>query len=206
MTFDTWLTFVILELLLCLTPGPAVMFVTTTAAERGARAAIVGTAGILTSNVMYFLISATGVAALLLASPTLFDVLRWGGSLYLLVLGARMIVTRQAVKEGATETVVSRDAGNTSLLHGFLVQTLNPKAIAFFAALLPQFVDPAASVVPQILILTVTSVTVEASVMLFYIWMTVTFGQRAGDQGKLWFRRLGGAFLIVAALRMALSN
>lgn len=206
MTLHTWLTFVLLELFLCLTPGPAVMFVTATAAQRGARAAVVGTAGILGSNVMYFVISATGVAALLLASPALFTVLRWGGSLYLLILGTRMILTYRPAAARTREPGEPRDNARLPLLHGFLVQTLNPKAIAFFAALLPQFVNPAASIAPQIAILTLTSVTVEASVMLFYIWMTLRFGRQTGERGKLWFRRFGGAFLIIAALRMALSS
>lgn len=197
MTLDTWLTFVILELLICMTPGPAVMFVTTTASERGAKAAVIGTSGILISNVMYFVISGTGVAAVLVASPTLFEILRWAGSGYLLFLGSRLLLTR-------TSTAAAQDPAqaNISLLHGFMVQTLNPKAIAFFVALYPQFIDPAAALAPQLLILTGTSLVIEAGVMASYIVLTIHYGKRAGRRGKIWFRRLGGAFLIVAAVRL----
>jgi homoserine/homoserine lactone efflux protein len=199
MTFDTWLTFTILEFFLCLTPGPAVLFVTTTAAARGLRAGLIATAGILTSNVMYFVISGTGVAALLLASPVLFNILRWGGGAYLLLLGADMLFRAPAPQAEATAA-----PGDISILHGFMIQTLNPKAIAFFSALLPQFIDPAVAVLPQMTILTVTSVLVEAGVMAFYIWLVLRFGKQAGARGHLWFRRLGGAFLVLAAIRLAL--
>ncbi len=199
MTFDTWLTFVILEFFLCLTPGPAVLFVTTTAAARGWRAGLIATGGILAGNLLYFVISGTGVAAVLLASPRLFDVLRWGGSAYLLVLGAKMLFSTPAPETAAPEAT-----GDISLLHGFMVQTLNPKAIAFFSALLPQFIDPATALLPQITILTVTSVIVEAGVMGAYIWLVLRFGKQAGTSGQLWFQRLGGGFLILAAIRLAL--
>jgi len=206
MTVDTWLAFTILELFLCLTPGPAVLFVTMTTAAHGARAGFIATGGILASNLMYFVISATGVAAVLLASPALFEALRWGGSAYLLYLGLRMLFSGKEVASTEVNMPVAPPAANISLLHGFMVQTLNPKAIAFFAALLPQFVNPGAPVAPQVLILTVTSVSVEASVMALYIWLTLRFGQQAGSGGKLWFKRIGGAFLVLAALRLAVTS
>jgi len=201
MTFENWLAFAVLEVFLCLTPGPAVLFVTMTSATHGARAGIIAAAGILASNLMYFVISGTGVAAVLLASPLLFEVLRWGGSAYLLYLGLRMVFDR---REPATGSKTA--ASDISLLHGFMVQTLNPKAIAFFAALLPQFVDPAYPLVPQMLVLTLTSVLIEALVLGLYIQLTLRFGQQAGLRGRLWFRRCGGVFLVLAALRLAVTS
>lgn len=204
MSLDTWLTFALLELFLCLTPGPAVLFVTSTTAARGLRAGWIATTGILASNLMYFVISGTGVAAVLLASPTLFTVLRWGGSAYLLLLGTTMLFS--AATPTKPETPIKPATGDISILHGFMIQTLNPKAIAFFAALLPQFIVPTTPILPQMTILTVTSVIVEAGVMALYIWLTLRFGQQAGERGKLWFKRIGGGFLILAAARLAITG
>jgi len=202
MTLDTWLTFAVLELLLCLTPGPAVLFVTTSTVTRGLRAGLTATAGILASNLMYFVVSATGVAAILLASTTLFEVLRYGGSAYLLFLGLRMLLSKPAPVTDAPTPAVA----DISLMHGFMEQTLNPKAIAFCVALLPQCVNPAASVAPQNAILTITALVIEASVMLCYIWLSLHLGKRAGTRGQLWFRRTGGLFLILAASRLFLDR
>ena len=204
MNLDIWLTFVVLELFLCLTPGPAVLFVTATTAARGLRGGWIATAGILASNLMYFVISGTGVVAVLLASPTLFNVLRWAGSAYLLLLGATMALS--AATNTYPETAEAPVTGDISILHGFMIQTLNPKAIAFFAALLPQFVVPSAPILPQMTILTVTSVVVEAGVMALYIWLTLRFGRQAGERGKLWFKRIGGGFLILAAARLVITG
>jgi len=206
MSFDTWLAFIILEVFLCLTPGPAVLFVTMTTAAQGVRAGFIATGGILASNLMYFVVSATGVAAVLLASPALFEILRWGGSAYLLYLGLRMLFSPREVVSTAVDKPLVLPAANISLLHGFMVQTLNPKAIAFFVALLPQFVNPEAPIAAQVLILTVTSISVEAIVMALYIWLTLRLGQQAGSGGRLWFKRSGGAFLILAALRLAVAS
>lgn len=203
MTLDTLITFTILELLLCLSPGPAVIFVTSTAAAHGIRAAWIATAGILTSNLMYFVISGSGVAAVLQASSTMFNILRWGGSLYLLVLGVRMFFNNMALGTDKPTAAPLVSNNNISIVHGFMVQTLNPKAIAFFAALLPQFVNPALPLVPQMTILTMTSLTVETTVMAFYIWMTHRFGQQTRNKGNVWIKRLGGGFLMLAASRLA---
>lgn len=205
MTLDTWLTFTILELLLCLSPGPAVMFISGTAAERGARPALAATVGVLLANLLYFTLSGSGVAAVLLASPLLFLILRWAGSAYLLYLGIRMLIeTYRSATVGATPPQPGLPAAShTWVLPGFLVQTLNPKAIAYFVALLPQFIDPAHALLPQMLILTGTSVVVEAAVLGGYIWLTLYLGRRTAGQGRLWIKRLGGAFLIFAACRLA---
>ena len=206
MTLDTWLTFTVLELLLCLSPGPAVLFITATAATRGAGTALAAATGILLANLLYFALSGTGVAAVLLASPSLFLVLRWAGSAYLFYLGVRLLLTSPAHRDAVMETPAQSPEKSirARVLQGFFVQTLNPKALAYFVALLPQFIAPSQALLPQMLILTATSVLVEASVLGAYIWLTLYLGRRGTGHGRLWIKRLGGACLILAACRLAL--
>src|SRR5215831_5022893 len=94
MTLNVWLAFVVLETVLCFTPGPAVVFVVSTSLARGARAGLGGACGIVACNTFCFLLSALGVAAVIVSSNRLFVMLKWLGAAYLVWVGARMLLAR----------------------------------------------------------------------------------------------------------------
>lgn len=201
MTLETWIAFTLLEGLLCLVPGPAVLFVIGQGLVQGPRPAVAASVGILSANAAYFVISATGLGALLLASYEVFSAIKWLGVGYLVWLGLRALLARPEVL--ALERQRPAPAWRV-LRRGFLVQAANPKNILFFVALLPQFVDPAGNIAMQMLILGVTSVVVEFAVL-------ATYGALAGrlrhfatrPDVALWFERVAGGLLIAAGLGMA---
>jgi homoserine/homoserine lactone efflux protein len=204
-TLNTWIAFVVLETLLCFTPGPAVLYVVSTALARGPRAALGGALGIVACNTFYFLLSALGVAAVILASQRLFVALEWIGAAYLVWLGLRMLLRRPAP---AASAEVGRTQGSVvaALLRGFGVQAANPKAIAFFVALLPQFVDARLPIAGQIFVLAATSVLIELGVLSFYTWVALRAGALAGARWTAALERVAGAFLIAAGARLAFGR
>ena len=159
MTLATWLLFCVTEAALCIIPGPAVLLVLSTALRRGLPSATRATAGILTGNTMYFALSATGIAAVIVASHLVFSALKWAGAAYLVWLGLRMLLARA----GSHGAGALRPAANSErvFVRAFIVQAANPKALVFFIALLPQFINPAGSVPQQILLLGLSSVVIE---------------------------------------------
>ena len=162
-----WAAFVLIESTLCLTPGPAVLLVVAQSLSRGAAASAWSTLGILTANVLYFALSATGLGAVLLASYELFSLVRWLGVIYLVFVGVRMFVGDRGVRtlaSGPTEA----GGGRRTFVSGFVLQATNPKALLFFVALLPQFITPTGSIAVQIMILGITSVAIELVVLLGY--------------------------------------
>jgi homoserine/homoserine lactone efflux protein len=202
MTLETWIAFTVLETVLCFTPGPAVLFVTSTALARGSRAGLGGAWGIVACNTFYFLLSALGVATVILASSRLFMALKWVGAAYLVYLGIKMLWSRAVTAEA--QTPLAQMSGYAALVRGFGVQAANPKALAFFVALLPQFVDARASVWMQVGILALTSVAIELGVLSFYVWIASRARAYAGSRYTAWLKRASGALLVAAGARLAL--
>lgn len=201
MSSTTWWLFATTELVLCLTPGPAVLFVLSSALRSGARRSVAANAGILAANAIYFLISATSLGTLLAASYHLFFAAKWLGAAYLIYLGLRAIFGRS--------TVLAVEAPKPSyarrlLAGGFFVQASNPKAIVFFSAFLPQFLDAREPVAMQVAILGATSLTIEFFVLLGY---GVAAGRVSGlaqqPRYAAWTNRLAGAFLVGAGAGLA---
>jgi threonine/homoserine/homoserine lactone efflux protein len=118
---------------------------------------------------VYFAISAAGLGAAILTSYQLFSLIRWAGAAYLVWLGL------QAIFGGHSRFLPEANGGSGAIesnarlfTNGFLLQAANPKALVFFAAILPQFVTPAEPMAIQFALLGVTSVVAEFFVLLGY--------------------------------------
>ena len=194
MPLRTWVLFCATETVLCLTPGPAVLLVVSQAISRGAWSGLAATLGVLTANTVYFALSATGVGAILLGSSPAFAVIKWVGAAYLVWLGARMIFARRATPASTTAAVSSRASFSAAVV----TQGSNPKALIFFVAILPQFIDPGARVLPQILILGVTSLVIEFVVLGAYI-ATCHAARGVSDRPEfaMTLQRAGGVLLVL---------
>jgi threonine/homoserine/homoserine lactone efflux protein len=201
MTLTTWLLFCLTETVLCIIPGPAVLLVLSTALRRGFPVATRATAGILAGNTMYFALSATGIAAVIVASHLVFNALKWAGAAYLVWLGVRMLLSRA----GGHGAAAARPAGNVErvFVRAFVVQAANPKALVFFIALLPQFINPAGSVAQQILLLGLSSVVIEFVVLSLYAALAAGARTFAVTRFSSLLERVGGAILIAAGARLA---
>lgn len=135
--------FVGAALLLLVVPGPSVLYIVTQSVSHGRRAGIASVAGITTGTLVHIAAATVGLSALLASSALAFDVVKYLGAAYLIVIGVR----RLAGLERAQEERV-RGPRNLGRLYrqGIVVNTLNPKTALFFLAFLPQFVDPSRGV------------------------------------------------------------
>jgi len=114
-------------------------------------------------------------------------------------MGLRMLLSR-----GREAAAVAPQQGPRSFLRGFVVQAANPKALVFFVALLPQFIDPGASVAFQILVLGVSSLIIEFFVLAAYVALAIRARRLAGSRWAASLERVGGGFLVAAGARLAL--
>ena len=203
MTWQLWLLFVTTEAVLSISPGPAVLYVLSQAIHRGPGKSVWASWGILSANAMYFILSATSLGAVIVASYKLFFLIKWIGAAYLVYLGISSFLGKSSVLSLPEEKADSR-SGPRILRDGFLLQAANPKAILFFTAILPQFIDAHHNVAFQIFILGVSSIVVEF-IILF------TYGQLAGralaaarnPRFEKLTNRIAGSLLIGAGVGLA---
>lgn len=203
MSIEGWLLFVATETILCLSPGPAVLLVLSVSLTKGCPAGLQVSAGVLLANTFYFLLSATSLGAILLASWEIFFLVKWIGAAYLIWLGVKMCLSRGADNHPpALHPNASARFGN--FLHGIVAQGANPKALVFFTALLPQFVNPASPLAPQIAILAITSVIIEFGVLAGYAALA-SRANRVAQRPRFMnvLNRIGGGLLIGAGAGLA---
>jgi threonine/homoserine/homoserine lactone efflux protein len=206
MTFQLWFVFAITELLLSLTPGPAVLLVVSTGMKSGAALSRCSAAGILFTNACYFTLSALGLGAALLASQTIFAIVRWLGVVYLVYLGVKLIWHAKDVIELDTlPTIAAKKTKWQTFTQGVALQAGNPKAILFFVALLPQFVVTETAVAPQFFLLGVTSIVQEAIVLVIYgILAAKASRQIKRPHMRILQEQLSGVMLVAAAVGLSL--
>jgi threonine/homoserine/homoserine lactone efflux protein len=196
--------FVVTEGLLGIVPGPAVLLVVAQGLTRGTPAGVSAILGILTGNTIYFALSATSLGALIVASYEVFFLIKWLGTAYLIWLGI-------SVFRGRSSTLSVKPARRAGLprvfANGLILQLANPKALLFFVALLPQFIDPSADIMQQITILGVTGILLDFAVLLVYSTFASRFRTLATQSrfGRI-TDRISGSFLIGAAALTAATR
>lgn len=141
---ETLLAFIAAAVVLIVIPGPGVLFVIGRSLALGRRAGLLSVLGNALGNIPAILAVAFGIGALVASSIVAFTILKVVGAAYLVYLGIQAIRHRNDHVSAPTRVPTSRW---TLLRQGFVVGVTNPKTIAFFVAVLPQFVDPHAGAV-----------------------------------------------------------
>jgi threonine/homoserine/homoserine lactone efflux protein len=136
-----WL-FVVSGLLLNITPGQDTLYIVTRSVAQGRRAGLWSVLGISTGSVLHTLAAAFGLSAILATSASAFSVVKFAGAAYLIYLGVKMLVERQASASAAVEPALQHESAWAIYRAAVLTNVLNPKVALFFLAFLPQFVAP----------------------------------------------------------------
>lgn len=201
MSPELWLTFVAASTALLLIPGPTVLLVLSYALSRGRSVAVACALGVATGDFIAMTASLLGLGALVMASATLFTVLKWLGAAYLVWMGIKLL--RSAPSEGLT--VPRREVTARGVFgHAAMVTALNPKSIAFFVAFVPQFIQPQAPLAPQFGVLIATFVGLAGLNTLAYALLADRLRLAIARPAVLgWLTRAGGAALVGMGLMTA---
>lgn len=196
--WDTYWLYVLTEVALSLSPGPAVMLVIACGLGLGARRSIWAALGILAANAFYFALSASALGAVLLASRPFFTAIKWLGAAYLIYIGLSAIFGRPSpitVSSG-----ILRRTPWALFLAGLTLQLANPKTLIFFVAILPQFVDARLPIGAQMLWLAAGSIIPEFFILAGYGFLASRAQHLATDpRFARWTDRIAGALVLAAA-------
>ncbi|MGE9007094.1 LysE family translocator [Leptospira interrogans] len=165
MTMTTYLLYLAAVAVLVLSPGPTMLTCMTTALNEGKSGALAAAVGSISAVLGVMALSALGLGALLAASELAFTVVKVIGAIYLIWLG---IKTFGNTAEAVDIKSAPADSGRrlrTHYVRGLLVGSSNPKAILFFTAFFPQFLNPVEPFAPQYSILAVTFIACEFTVL-----------------------------------------
>ena len=199
---ETLLLFLATTFVVVLSPGPAAIAVTGEAASNGLRRSFLVILGVAIANVSFFVLTATGIATLIIASNMLFSVITWVGVAYLIYLGCSAIFS----SDGPLKiTPVQSSIGNSHrvFLRGFILQVSNPKALLYFSALLPQFIDVSRNIAPQLAILCSLTFLIDLMCYSFYAYIGVRSSALALSPFLVkCVNRAAGSMLIFAGLKL----
>ena len=146
----SFLAFLLAAVLLAITPGPGIAYVVARTAAGGRSEGLASCLGTGLGGMLHVLAAAFGLSVLIAQSAVAFTLLKYLGAAYLVYLGIRLWLRREPA--AAVEAVTPQGA-RRALVEGIVVEAVNVKTAVFFLAFLPQFVDPGAALVPQLVLL-----------------------------------------------------
>lgn len=203
MSFTTWITFVFASAVIAVSPGSGAVLAMSHGLSFGVRKASGTILGLQAGVLLLLFVAGAGVGSILLASELAFNVVKMVGAFYLIYVGLSQwrspgVQPDLGASAGAAVNVPSF---RKRFLLGFLTNATNPKGIIFTVAVLPQFISPHASLLPQLLILAATSVTIDLIVMHGYAFAASSMQRflRSANAAKTQNRLFGGILMAVGA-------
>jgi threonine/homoserine/homoserine lactone efflux protein len=200
----SFLAFLLTALLLAVTPGPGIAYVVARTVAGGRAEGLASCIGTGLGGMLHVAAAALGLSLLIAQSALAFSLVKYLGAAYLVYLGVRLLLRKEAVAEAGS---VAPQGVRKALLEGIAVEALNVKTALFFLAFLPQFVAPAEPLAPQLVMLGSICVALNTLVDVVAVWAAARLlrsGPARAARARLMTRASGatmvglGAFLALA--------
>jgi len=205
MEIKVWVSFLITVTVLVLTPGPSVLLATANSMKYGVKKTLGTILGDLSANFCQIILASIGLASIVISSGELFQVIKWCGVFYLIYIGILKIVSKSTIqidKEGAKERSFSK-----LYAEGFLMSIANPKAIVFFAALFPLFINENLPFLPQVVLLTFTFLILDGTSLLIYTLFASRLKAYLENKEKIHLQnKVVGILLILSGILLSMVN
>lgn len=202
MSFTTWIAFVIAGTLIAISPGSGAVLSMSHGLAYGVRKASGTVLGLQCGLLLVFTIAGAGVGSLLLASSVAFAVVKTVGALYLIYLGLSQWRSKAGASAVSTEGLAAHPSLGKRVMTGFLTNATNPKGIIFMVAVLPGFIDKDRELLPQLVILGLTMMSIDTIVMHGYAFLASSMQRYFRDPRavRIQNRFFGGVLMVVGTL------
>lgn len=203
MNLTLWISFIGTVILIGITPGPSVLLAAANSMNHGAKKTVGTILGDLCANTLQIMLSAFGLATIVVSSGEIFGLIKWLGVGYLIFMGIKKIISKPKTGD-FKESNNERNFVNL-YIEGFLMSASNPKAIVFFAALFPLFIDQNLAFSPQVIILGLTYLTVDGICLFIYVQFASKLKKTLEDKEKIHLQnKIIGSLLIFSGLMLSL--
>lgn len=204
MTGETYLLYLAAVAIFFATPpDTSQLLIISNAMKHGLRRSLWVITGDLSANIIQMTAAAFGLAAVIATSAQAFVWIKWLGVAYLIWIGLRLMLSRDG--QGSAHAAQSAHPARLFRM-GFVTSMTNPYAVVFFAALFPQFIDSAAAVLPQLLILGLTYLVVDGVTLVAWGWAGDRVAARLGRTSFALINRVSGGLMIGAAVLLGLKD
>lgn len=200
MTIETYLLYLaVLAAFFATPPDTSQLLIISQSLRHGLRRSFWTIAGDLSANAAQMTAAAFGLAAIVATSADLLALVKWAGVAYLAWIGLSLIL------KPAPSALRNAEAASAARLFrvGFLTSAANPYAVIFFAALFPQFIDPARAIGPQLVILGLTYLVVDGAILVAWGALARGAARRLPALSGPRLARVSGGLMVAAAALLA---
>ena len=207
MQLSLWLALAGAGVLISFTPGAGAINTMSNSLTVGFRRSIWGILGQQAALVLHVIVVALGVGVLVAGSPVAFNAIRYAGAAYLVYLGIRQFLRKPDLDQEKVAALRNEPAWSM-FRRGLWVNLLNPKAIVFFLAFMPQFIRPASPLLPQYAVLAATVVLIDILVMWFFFAAAAKSFQRFTHDahGQTVLNRIFGVLFVALGVALAVMH
>jgi len=203
MDFTLWISFVGTVFILVVTPGPSVLLATANSMKYGAKKTTGTILGDLSANLLQIILASAGLASIIISSAELFQLIKWFGVVYLIYIGIRKVISKPKIEWN--KGIVNDRSFFNLYTEGFLMSAANPKAIVFFAALFPLFINASLPFLPQVIILAVTFLVLDGLSLSVYTRFATKLKGYLENKEKIYLQnKIVGSLLILSGLMLSL--
>ena len=199
---DYW-AFVVAVIVFLAIPGVGNLAIITSTGKGRIAGGLAATLGVIVADQILMWLAVAGVAAVMAANPTLFGLVQYAGAIYLAYLGVRMMLA----KEGDAPVLDMQP--RRFFQQAMLITLLNPKAIVFYMAFFPLFVDPArhqGMLTFGVMALTIAALTFLYCAVVIAITHFAAGRMRASPRIGVWLNRIAGTMLVAFGVKLALGK
>jgi len=203
MSIETWITYIATVFIFLVSPGPSHVFMLSKSLSHGFDKSWATGAGDLTAHLWQICVASIGLVSFIYAFQNFFIIIKWAGVLFLIYLGIKQFLEKSSINKSASANEVRK---KTLFWQGFIMSSSNPKAVVFFAALFPQFINTSEPTTIQFAILGATYIVIDGCFLTFYGYFAKWCVTRFEKHIDKYLNKFSGALLIATAVMLGLKD
>ena len=203
MQLETFFTYAVACLILTATPGPSIFLGVLHSINYGVKRTVFTAFGDISANFIQMILVSIGLVVIIANSAIVFDIIKWIGAATLFYMGIKMLLSSS--KNLKQDNKVEKLSNFKLYSSGFMVAAGNPKAIVFFTAFFPQFIDTTQPIFPQLAIMCPTMALLDFTLVMLYAF-SANKVFRAGENKLNRVNRISGGILVAASGALALTE